>query len=259
MTAVAIPVCSETLAIQLQTARLATVTQHRGPLDLVPRVQPLIASHHVTERRDLRSGLSARLRPSRRPLRSHPPTLCLHGRRVAETQQRSGHRGVRFVRLLVGRLRCVLVAASGAGEGSCERSAGDGGESVARGVMFDGLLDAEAAALGEGCHRRLGIRTDGESVQLEGETGHSVGWGDGLGGWEEEGLCEGVGRNPFEEGMVFLLPTGEAFGLRNRLPHGCFSESEGGGEMLPFLGGGGFGVGPLAVSTVFSMGERMGE
>ena len=158
MTAVAIPVCSETLAIQLQTARLATVTRHRGPLDLVPRVHPLIASHHVTERRDLRSGLSARLRPSRRPLRSHPPTLCLHGRRVAETQQRSGHRGVRFVRLLVGRLRCVLVAASGAGEGSCERSAGDGGESVARGVMFDGLLDAEAAALGEGCHRRLGIR-----------------------------------------------------------------------------------------------------
>lgn len=71
----------------------------------------------MTERRDLRSGLSARLRPSRRPLRSHPPTLCLHGRRVAETQQRSGHRGVRFVRLLVGRLRCVLVAASGAGEG----------------------------------------------------------------------------------------------------------------------------------------------
>ena len=60
--------------------------------------------------------------------------------------------------------------------------------------------------------------------------------------------------------MVFLLPAGEAFGLRNRLPHGYFSESEGGGEILPLLGGGGFGgVGLLAVSTVLSMGERMGE
>lgn len=85
---------------------------------------------------------------------------------------------------------------------------------------------------------------------------------DGETDWEggrRKDCVRGVGRNPFEEGMVFLLPTGEAFGLRNRLPHGCFSESEGGGEMLPFLGGGGFGVGPLAVSTVFSMGERMGE
>ena len=146
----------------------------------------------------------------------------------------------------------------GAGEGSCERRAGDGRESVAVGVVLDGLLHAEAAALGERRHRRLGIRTDGESVQLEGETGDGVGGRDGLGGREEEGLGEGVGRNAFEEGVVFLLPAGHAFDLRSCLPHGHFSEDEGEKRLLPFLGRR-RGVGLLTVSPMLSIGERMGQ
>ena len=260
MAAVAIPVGSKALAIQFQTTRLPTVARDGGSFDVISRIHSLITGDHATERRRLRLRLSACFRLSRRrslrPASSPRPASTRLG--VAETQQRSGHRRVRFVRRIRDGGRRGFMSAGDAGEGSCERRARYRGERVAVGVVLDRLLNSEAAALGESCHRRLRIRTDGESVQLEGETGDGVGWRDGLRGWEEEGLGEGVGRNAFEEGMIFLLPAGEAFGLRSRPPHGHFSGDERRGGILPFLGGR-RRVGLRIVSTTFSIGERNRE
>ena len=97
VTAIAIPVRSKALAVELQTARFPTVARDGGPLDDIPHFHSLVAGDHARERRRLRSGLSARLLSRRSALRPDSPGLASSRLGVAESQQRAGHGGVCFI------------------------------------------------------------------------------------------------------------------------------------------------------------------